>query len=424
MPLLLRGGRVLSPATELDREADLLIDGDRIVRIGRGVAAGGAKVIDCRDTIVVPGLIDMHTHLREPGDEHKEDVASGARAAAAGGFSAVCPMPNTRPPNDCRAVTDLIVQSAKRAAVRVHPIGAISRGLQGEALAEIAEMREAGIVAVSDDGRPVMNSGLMRSALEYARTFGLPVIQHCEDLGLSAGAPMNEGFSATRAGLAGQPAAAEESILARDLALVALTGARYHMAHLSTAGAVRLIRDAKKRGLPVTCEVTPHHLVLTDEVCVGYDTSTKVNPPLRGAADVAAVREALADGTIDAVATDHAPHSPIDKDVEYDHAAFGMVGLETALGLVLGLVRDGVLPLPRAVELLSAAPARILGLPGGRLEDGGVADVTVIDPEARWTVDPAAFRSRSRNTPFAGRELIGRARMTIVGGSIAFEASA
>jgi dihydroorotase len=426
MSLLLRGGRVLSPSTGtsgIDAHLDVLLDGDRVARMARGIAPpSSARVVDCRDRLVVPGLIDMHTHLREPGDEHKEDIASGCRAAAAGGFTAVCPMPNTRPPNDCRAVTQLISQRARAAAVRVYPIGAISRGLCGETLAEIAEMREAGIVAVSDDGRPVQSSGLMRSALEYAKTFDLPVIQHCEDLGLSQGAPMNEGLAATRAGLSGQPAAAEEAMLARDLALVALVGARYHMAHLSTAGAVRLLRDAKRRGLPVTCEVTPHHLVLTDEACLGYDTATKCNPPLRGAADVEALREALADGTIDAIATDHAPHSSIDKDVEYDQAAFGMIGLETALALVLGLVRDGVLSLAQAVDRLATAPARILALPGGKLEEGGPADVTVIDPEARWTVDPAAFVSRGRNSPFAGRSLVGRASLTIVGGTVAFEA--
>jgi len=422
MALLLRGGRVLCPTSGIDRESDVLCDAERIARVARGIAPpASARVLDCRGLLVVPGLIDMHTHLREPGEEYKEDVASGCRAAAAGGFTAVCPMPNTHPPNDNRAVTELILQRARGAAVRVHPIGAISRGLAGESLAEIADMHGAGIVAISDDGRPVMNSGLMRSALEYARTFDLPVIQHCEDLGLSMGAPMAEGLAATRAGLRGQPAAAEEAILARDLALVSLTGARYHMAHLSTAGAVRLMREAKQRGLPVTCEVTPHHLVLTDEACLQYDTATKCNPPLRGAADVQAVREALADGTIDAIATDHAPHSSIEKDVEYDLAAFGMVGLETALGVVLGLVHDGTLGLAQAITRLSAAPARILGLPGGRIEEGGVADVSVIDPEASWTVEPARFWSRSRNSPFAGRSLRGRARFTIVAGKLAYE---
>src|SRR6185369_13256548 len=366
-------------------------------------------------------LIDLHTHLREPGQEYKEDIASGTRAAAAGGFTAVCAMPNTVPPNDTRAVTELIVRrAAEIGAVRVYPVGAISKGLKGESLAEMGELREAGCVAVSDDGHPVMNAELMRRAMEYARTFDLTIVQHCEDLTLSAGGAMNEGPVATRAGIRAQPSAAESSMVARDVELAALTGARYHVAHVSSAESVRLVREAKRRGLAVTCEVTPHHLTLTDAACAHYDTAAKCNPPLRSLADVEALREGLRDGTIDAVATDHAPHSTIEKDVEFEQAAFGMIGLETALPLVLELVRGGVLTPSELCTRLSVRPAAIFRLPGGSLAEGRPADVTVIDPEASWTLDPGVLRSRSRNTPFAGRPLRGRAALTIVGGKVAF----
>lgn len=425
MDLCLRGGRLIDPARGFDAEADLLLQGGVVARIGAGLAASvgrDVRVIDARGRWVVPGLIDLHAHLREPGQEYKEDIATGTRAAAAGGFTAVCAMPNTVPPNDTRAVTELMLRrAAEVGVVRVYPVGAISRGLAGEALAEMGELKDAGCVAVSDDGRPVMNTELMRRAMEYARTFGMPIVQHCEDLTLSAGGAMNEGPVATRSGIRAQPGAAESAMVARDIELCALTGARYHVAHVSSAESVRLVREAKRRGLPVTCEVTPHHLTLTDEACAHYDTAAKCNPPLRGAADVDAVREGLRDGTIDAVATDHAPHSAVEKEVEFEQAAFGMIGFETAVPLVLELVRAGLLTPAAFVLRMSAAPAAAFGLPGGTLAEGRPADVTVIDPEAAWTCEPAALRSRSRNTPFAGRALRGRAALTVVGGKIAFE---
>jgi dihydroorotase len=423
MDLCLRGGRVIDPARKVDSEGDVLLSDGVVARVGAGLAAGVSKttrVIDVSGCWVMPGLIDLHTHLREPGQEYKEDIATGTRSAAAGGFTAVCAMPNTVPPNDSRAVTQLIVKrAAEVGVVRVYPVGAISKGLKGEALAEMGELREAGCVAVSDDGRPVMNAELLRRAMEYARTFGLTLVQHCEDLTLSAGGAMNEGLVSTRAGIRAQPPAAESSMVARDIELCALTGARYHVAHVSSAESVRLVREAKRRGLPVTCEVTPHHLVLTDEACAHYDTATKCNPPLRSSADMEAVREGLRDGTIDAVATDHAPHSAIEKDVEFEQAAFGIIGLETAVGLVLELVRAGVLTPSAMVTRLSTSPAAVFGLPGGSLAQGRPADVTVIDPEAAWTCAPG-FVSRSRNSPFVGRAMRGRAALTLVGGKIAF----
>jgi dihydroorotase len=424
MDLCLRGGRVIDPGRGVDAEADVILKDGVIARQGKGIAGGltgDVRVIDVRGKWVVPGFIDLHTHLREPGHEYKEDILTGTRAAAAGGFTAVCPMPNTNPPNDTRAVTELIVKRAREVGVvRVYPVGAISKGLAGETLAEMGELKDAGCVAVSDDGKPVMNAELMRRAMEYARTFGLTIVQHCEDLSLSHGGAMNEGVVSTRAGIRAQPASAESAMVARDIELCALTGARYHVAHISSAESVRLVRDAKRRGLPVTCEVTPHHLTLTDEACAGYDTSTKCNPPLRTSADVEALREALVDGTIDAVATDHAPHSPVEKDVEFEEAAFGMIGLETALPLVLELVHGGRLSPANLVTRMSARPAAVFGLPGGTLADGAPADVAVIDPEATWTVDAVALRSRSRNTPFSGRTMRGRAALTVVGGTIAY----
>jgi dihydroorotase len=423
MDICLRGGRVIDPARGFDAQADVLLADGKVAAVESGLAARvgrDVRVVQVSDLWVVPGLIDLHTHLREPGQEYKEDIVTGTMAAAAGGFTAVCAMPNTVPPNDSRAVTELIVRRAREVGVvRVYPIGAITQGLRGELLAEMGELREAGCVAVSDDGRPVMNGEVMRRALEYAAGFGLPVIQHCEDLSLSNGGSMNEGPVSTRAGLRAQPAAAEAVMVARDLELVALTGARYHVAHISSAESVRLVREAKRRGLPVSCEVTPHHLTLTDEACAGYDPRTKCNPPLRSAADVAVLIEALADGTIDAIATDHAPHSAVEKDVEFEQAAFGVIGLETALPLCLALVRSGVLTPELLVRRLSTAPAALLGLPGGSLAVGAAADVTVISPELGWTCEPTNFRSRSRNTPFAGVSLRGRAVLTVVGGRIA-----
>jgi len=423
MPAIcLRGGRVIDPARNYDAQADVLLRDGWVERVRPGLADeldASTRIIDVRDYWVVPGFIDIHTHLREPGQEYKEDIATGSLAAAVGGFSAVCAMPNTKPPNDCRAVTELMVRRAREvAAVRVYPIGAITVGLEGKSLAEMGELKEAGCVAVSDDGRPVMDADLMRRALEYARGLGLTVIQHCEDLSLSRGGAMNEGEVSTRAGLRGQPAAAESAMVARDIELCALTGARYHVAHISTAASVRLVREAKRRGLPVTCEVTPHHLTLTDVACSAYDTNAKCNPPLRTDADLAALHEALADGTIDAIATDHAPHSPVEKELEFEDAAFGMIGLETALPLSLDLVRKGVLSPAALVALLTSRPAGVLSLPGGTLAPGAEANVTVVHPELPWSCEPGRFHSKSKNTPFGGRTLRGKAVLTLVGGRI------
>lgn len=422
MDLLLRGGRVIDPASGIDQQADLLVVSGKVARIepGQRPPSADVRVVDCAGRIVAPGFVDLHVHLREPGHEYKEDIASGSRAAAAGGFTTVCCMPNTTPPIDNRAVTELVTRRAREVGlVRVRPVGAISRGLEGQSLAEMGEMRDAGVVAVSDDGKPVMNAELMRRALEYARTFGLPVVQHAEDLHLSAGGVMNEGDVSTRIGLRGQPPAAESVMVARDIELCAWTGARYHVAHMSTARAASLVRDAKRRGLPVTCEVTPHHLTLTDAACSHYDTNTKMNPPLRTDADVAALKEALADGTVDAIATDHAPHSPVEKELEFDHAAFGVVGMETALPLVMRLVAEKVIGLVRAVELFTIGPARAFGLDRegvGALREGAPADVVVFDPGRRWVIEREKLRSRSKNTPFHGWEVVGKTTLTLVGG--------
>ncbi len=420
--ICLAGGRVIDPARNLDIEADVLIQDGRITRIERGIVPGaGVRVVAVKGLWVVPGFIDLHTHLREPGQEYKEDIATGTAAAAAGGFTALCAMPNTKPPNDNRAVTELIVRRAREVgSVRVYPIGAVTMGQKGETLTEMGELKDAGCVAVSDDGRPIMNAEVMRRALEYARGFGLTLIQHAEDLDLSGGGAMNEGAVATRCGMRGQPSAAESAMVARDLQLCELTGARYHVAHISAAESVALVRAAKRRGLLVTCEVTPHHLTLTDDACAGYDPNTKCNPPLRASADVAALREGLADGTIDAIATDHAPHSPVEKELEFENAAFGMIGLETALPLCLDLVRDGLLTPSLLVQRLTVGPASLLALPGGSLALGSPADVTVIDPDMAWPCEPGQLLSRSKNSPFLGRSLRGRAVLTLVAGRTAF----
>ncbi len=420
--LVLRGGRVFTTSGDriVDQVGDVRIVKGRVVEIGRGLVGG--RIVDVKDLWVVPGLIDLHVHLREPGQEYKEDIETGTRAAASGGFTTICCMPNTRPVNDQRTVTELMVRRAREVgAVRVRPIGAITQGLEGKALADIADMKDAGIVAISDDGRPVMNAGLMRRAFEYARTFDLPVVQHAEDLDLSEGGAMNEGPVSTRIGIRGQPACAESSMVARDLEIVHWTGARYHVAHVSTARTVALVRDAKRRGLPVTCEVTPHHLALTDEACSHYDTRTKVMPPLRTAADQEALLEGLADGTIDCIATDHAPHSPVEKDVEFECAAPGMLGLETCLPIILDFVRMGSLEDLRAITALTLGPARAFGLPGGTLAVGAVADVCVIDPERPMTITAEGLASKSKNTPFLGQTLAGRAVLTLVEGRAMFD---
>jgi dihydroorotase len=422
--LVLANARLIDPSASrrggsVDLAADVRIVDGKIAEIGNGLR--GERTIDLGGLWVTPGFLDLHVHLREPGQEYKEDIVTGTRAAAAGGFTTICCMPNTRPVNDQRAVTELIVQRARTAGlVRVHPIGAITAGLEGQALADIAEMRDAGIVAISDDGRPVMNAGLLRRAMEYARTFNLPLVQHAEDLDLAEGGSMNEGAVATRIGVRSQPACAESAMVARDLEVVAWTGARYHIAHASASRTAHLIREAKRRGLPVTAEVTPHHLVLTDEACAHYDTNTKVMPPLRSAADCAALLEALIDGTIDCVATDHAPHSPVEKHVEFECAAPGMLGLETALPILLGLHKDsgGALTLVRLISALTDAPARAFNLTGGTLAVGAAADLTVIDPDRPNIVSTEGLSSRSKNTPFLGRTLHGQAVLTMVGGRI------
>lgn len=425
--LLLRGGRVVDPSQKLDAVLDVLLADGVVARIGRELEAPEhAEVRNVSGLVVCPGLIDVHVHLREPGGERKETIASGARAAAAGGFTAVCAMPNTDPPVDDPAAVGFVRAQGLRAGyARVYPVAAVSLGQKGERLAAIGEMVDAGAVAISDDGRPVNDAGLMRLALEYAQTFGIPVANHCEELSLSRGGSMNEGLVSTRLGLQGIPNAAEDAMIARDLLLAELTGGRLHIQHVSTRRGVEMIREAKARGIPVTAEATPHHLTLTDEAVDGYRTEFKVNPPLRTAADVAAVREGLADGTLDVLATDHAPHHYDEKEQAFDDAPFGMVGLETALGIALTeLVGKGVLPLDQLVERMSCAPARAFRLPGGTLAEGSPADVTVIDLDAAWTVDPDRFLSRSRNTPFAGWKLVGQAALTIVGGRAVWDREA
>jgi dihydroorotase len=421
MSIVISGGTVIDPGAGAHGVLDVRIEGDRVVEVGPRLAVKGER-LDATGCLVVPGLIDMHVHLREPGYEYKETVATGAAAAVAGGFAAVACMANTNPVNDSGAVTEYILERAAAAKLaRVYPIGALSAGLAGERLAEIGEMREAGIVAVSDDGKAVGDASLMRRALEYTAMFGLAVIAHEEDCSLASDGVMHEGATSFRLGLKGMPAAAEEVMIARDIALVERTGGRLHVAHLSTAGAVELVRQAKARGLAVTAEVTPHHFTLDDEAVAEYDANAKMKPPLRTAADVAACVAGLVDGTIDAIATDHAPHHRDEKEVEFEHAANGIVGLETALPLALRLTREAGVPFETIVRALSVAPAAILGVPCGRLEAGGLADVTIIDPKRRWTVDPTAFRSKSRNTPFGGWEMEGGAVATIVGGRIVWQ---
>jgi dihydroorotase len=424
-PVLIRGGRVIDPSTSRDETADVLLADGKVVAVGRTLGTpDGAEVLDATGLVVAPGFVDLHVHLREPGREDVETIATGARAAVAGGFTSVCAMPNTDPVTDNQAAVGFIVSQARRArTARVYPIGAVSLGQRGEQLTEMGELVAAGAVAVSDDGRPVATSHLMRTALEYALTFGIPVIDHCEDHTLSAGGAMHEGLISTRLGLKGIPRAAEDVIVARDIALAGLTGGHVHLAHLSTAGAVRMVREAKTRGVRVTAEATPHHFALTDACCEGYNTNAKMNPPLREAPDVEAVRAGLADGTIDCIATDHAPHHYDAKEAEFDFAPFGVVGLETALGVALAeLVEPAVLSLPTLVLRLTACPAKIAHLPAGTLAPGAPADVVVFDPAAAWTVVPASFFSKSRNTPFAGRQLRGVVRWTLVGGAIVHRA--
>lgn len=419
--VLIKGGRVVDPAFGLDSTLDVLMENGVITRISGRIETvpENYRVIDASGLWVIPGLVDMHTHLREPGFEYKETIATGTLAAVRGGFTAVCCMANTNPVNDEPAITRFILsKAASDGACPVYPIGAITIGLDGKNLAEMAALADAGCVAFSDDGKPVMDSLLMRRALEYSRIFGRPVISHSEDARLVAGGVMNEGINATRMGLRGIPGAAEEVMIARDIALCELSGGRLHVAHISTKGSVRLIREAKARGLAVTAETCPHYFTITDEACIGYNTAAKVNPPLRARADKLAIREGLADGTIDAIATDHAPHHREEKAMGFDDAPFGISGLETALALSLRMVDKGVISLNRMIDLMSAAPCRIMGIPERRIAEGSVANITIVDPAVKWEVDPASFVSLGKNTPFEGLHLKGRAAFTIVNGRV------
>ncbi len=422
-PMLIRGGRVIDPSQNIDEHLDLLLVGGRVAGLGRNLQASDvSEVVDVAGLVVAPGLVDLHVHLREPGDEHKETIASGARAAVAGGFTSICAMPNTRPPIDDPAAVGFVRAEGERAGfARVYPVGAVSVGLEGEEMTEIGELVAAGAIAVSDDGRPVYDSGLLRRTMEYIVAFDIPYFSHSEDLGLSAGGVMNEGPVSTALGLRGIPNAAEDAAIARDIIVAELTGGQLHILHVATRGAVDIIRAAKERGVRVTAEVTPHHLALTDEAVRGYDTAAKMNPPLRSAADVSAVRDALVEGVIDCIATDHAPHHYEDKEREFDFAPFGIVGLETALGVCnRELVLSGRLDLSELISKLSCKPAEIAGLEGGSLKEGSPADVVVFDPNERWICRPEQFLSLSRNTPFAGQELVGRVVMTLVEGRPVF----
>jgi len=422
MKLLIRNGRVIDPANNIDSVQDVLIEDGIIAAVGAGLKDKADETIDASGKLVTPGLVDIHVHLRDPGLEYKEDIISGTRAAAAGGFTAVACMPNTKPVNDNKAITRYIVEKAEKEGVaRVFPIGSITKGLAGDTLSEMGDMKEAGCYGFSDDGKPVTNSELMRRALEYARPFNTVIISHAEDLTLVGEGVMNEGFVATELGLKGIPWVAEDAATARDIMLCELTGSRLHIAHVSTKGSVELVRAAKKRGVPVTAEAAPHHFTLTDEAVRGYNTNAKMNPPLRAAEDVAAVVQGLADGTLDAIATDHAPHHLDEKNVEFNIAMNGIIGLETALPLTLSLVRDGKLTLNRAIELLTCGPARALQLPAGTLSVGAAADVAIIDPELTWTVETAGIVSKSKNTPFVGQTMQGAAIKTLLGGRIVAE---
>ena len=424
--ILLRNGRILDPSSNLDVVGDVLVAHGVIEHAGAPLGEvrrdGDLLEVDCAGQIISPGFVDVHCHLREPGREDVETIATGARAAAAGGFTAVCAMPNTDPVTDNQAAVGFIIRQASRAAgARVYPIGAISVGQKGEALAEFGEMIGAGAVAVSDDGKPVASAQLMRTALEYARTFEIPVADHCEEPTLAAGGAMNEGVVSARLGLKGIPDEAEEIMVIRDILLARRTGGHVHLCHMSTKGSVELIRWGKERNIRVTAEVCPHHLSLTEDAVEGYNTNAKMNPPLRTAEDVAALKEAVRDGTIDLVATDHAPHHYDEKEREFSDAPNGIIGLETALAvLVTNLVVPGIISYATLVDRMSCAPARIFHLPGGTLRRGSVADITVFDPAARWQVDPASFLSKGRNTPYAGKALSGRATCTIVGGQIVY----
>ncbi|MDP9113151.1 MAG: dihydroorotase [Acidobacteriota bacterium] len=422
--LLIKNGRVIDPASGHDAVADVWIEDGVIKGLGPNLSPAHAEVFDATGLIVAPGFIDMHVHLREPGFEHSESIESGARAAAAGGFTSICPMPNTAPVNDSPTVTTYIIEKARRhAVVNVFPIGAITRGSKGEELAAIGSMKQAGAVAISDDGRPVMNAQLMRRAMEFARSFHMPVINHCEDLHLSAGGDMHEGVESVRLGLRGIPGSSEDVMVARDILLAEVTGARYHVAHISSRHSVEMVAYAKLKGLPVTSEATPHHLTLTDAGMIPYDSNYKMKPPLRSTRDVNAVVEGVVNGAIDAIATDHAPHAGSDKMQEFEKCPFGIIGLETALGIALEcLLHSGKINLKRLVELFTCNPARILGLDRGTLATGAAGDVTVFSTQQQWTYDVNKSFSKSRNTPFHGASFRGGPVATIVAGQIVWKA--
>ena len=425
--ILIQGGHVIDPG-RFNGVADVLIDNGKVLAIGNNLMArakqqgGVVEIIDARGKLVVPGFVDLHVHLREPGFEYKETIKTGTAAAAAGGFTSVCCMPNTQPVNDSQAITEFILEQARAAGnANVFPVGAVTKGSEGKELAEIGDLHRAGCVAISDDGQPVMNSLVMRRAMEYARAFDMPVIDHCEDLHLSEGGCMNEGIVSTQLGLQGVPAAAEDVMVSRNLALAELTGARLHLAHLSTLGSVRMVREAKARGIRVTAEACPHHFTLTEEAVRGFNTLAKMNPPLRTWDDVQAIKEGLRDGTIDVIATDHAPHAGQEKQQEFAAAPNGIVGLETALPLTLSLVEEGILTLEAAIEKLTTAPANAFRLNKGSLAPGTDADVVIVDPQETWDIDPLRFRSKRRNTPFAGWKVKGRVKTTLLGGRIVYE---
>jgi len=423
--LLIKNGRVIDPTSKTDETLDILIENGKIKAISPRIDLKEAEIIDASRLVVAPGFIDMHVHLREPGEEHKEDIATGSLAAARGGFTSICCMPNTRPPNDNSGITQYIITEArKRAVVNIYPVAAITRGLAGEELTDMADLSQAGAIAFSDDGQPVANSLVMRRALEYSLLLDKLIIDHCEDKSLSAGGVMHEGEISLRLGLSGMPAAAEEIMIARDIILAQLTRARLHIAHISTKGGIELVRSAKKKGVPVTAEVTPHHLILCDENLVNYDPNFKVNPPLRSAEHRQALLEGLKDGTIDVIATDHAPHTPEEKDVEFDLAPFGLIGLETAVSLMLDrFVHKNIISLERLIELMSCRPAQLLGLKNkGKIAPGADADLTILNLRQEVVVDVHRFASKSRNCPFHGWKLKGAVALTIVGGKIVYRA--
>lgn len=424
--LLIKQGRVLDPASKTDDIMDIVIKDGKVNAMGKRISCKEQiEVIDAEGKLIVPGLIDVHTHLREPGYEHKETIKTGTAAAAAGGFTSIACMPNTMPVNDNKSVTDFIISQARnRGVVNVYPVGAATKGQKGEELAEIGDLKEAGVVAVSDDGRPVMNSEVMRRILEYTRMFNLPVISHCEDLFLSSKGVMNEGYFSTLLGLKGIPATAEEVMVARDIALAELTKGKLHIAHASTKGSLRYIKDAKERGIDVSCEVTPHHFTLTEEYLKDYNTNYKINPPLRTEEDREALLHGLRDGTVDIIASDHAPHEIASKEVEFDHASFGIIGLETTLPLTLKLVHEKVISLKEAIAKLTINPSRLLNLNKGSIGIGKDADITIIDMEKEECIDIKKFRSKSKNSPFDGWGLKGVVEKTIAGGRIVFDKAA